>query len=214
MSRDLEKLSAYLDNALDGRARARLEARLKRDAVLRADLDALRQTRALLRRAPRRAVPRSFVLTRQMAGVQPPVPRLAFWAQGVAALAAFLLFFNVFLGHGMMGAALPGKTVEMAAPQAAEAPVMEAPSADNAAAAPTDAPAAPMMAAEPESEAAGGKSAPVTEAAPRDVVTPPPVQPARQPVPWRSLILLAVAVLALGFSLWLRWRVRRRFRHG
>jgi len=61
-NRDLELLSAYVDDALSAAARARLELRLDAEPELRAALDDLRETAQLLRAAPRLEVPRNFTL--------------------------------------------------------------------------------------------------------------------------------------------------------
>ena len=60
-SRDIERLSAYLDNQLDGKERARLEERLIADRELRRELQELEKTRLLLRELPRLRAPRNFV---------------------------------------------------------------------------------------------------------------------------------------------------------
>jgi hypothetical protein len=62
MPDDLERLSAYLDNALSTADRRTLESRLKTDAELRSELESLRQTVQALRSAPELAVPRNFTL--------------------------------------------------------------------------------------------------------------------------------------------------------
>lgn len=70
----IEKLSAYLDGELDAKAAARLEQVLATDASMRARLADLETTRAVLRRAGRRRVPRSFVLRATQSGVRAPEP--------------------------------------------------------------------------------------------------------------------------------------------
>lgn len=89
--RDLERLSAYLDNALEARQRAALEARLKTDALLSAGLKQLEATRALLRRAPQRAAPRNFTLSPGMAAQ--PQTLAGVWSgfSFVSAVASLLL---------------------------------------------------------------------------------------------------------------------------
>lgn len=67
-----EWLSAYIDGALGPRERARLEARLAQDADLRARLESLQQTVALVRGLPPVPAPRNFLLTPAM--VRPPAP--------------------------------------------------------------------------------------------------------------------------------------------
>lgn len=65
-----EALSAYLDNQLPPKDRARLEARLKQEADLRQALEELRRTRAVLRSQRPLRAPRNFTLTPAMAGVK------------------------------------------------------------------------------------------------------------------------------------------------
>ncbi len=62
---DQHLLSAYLDGALSSREKAMLEQRLARDPALRAELDHLRDTVALLRDLPRLKAPRDFTLDPQ-----------------------------------------------------------------------------------------------------------------------------------------------------
>lgn len=62
MPDDLERLSAYLDNALSSADRSALESRLETDDALRSELESLRQTVQTLRSAPELAVPRNFTL--------------------------------------------------------------------------------------------------------------------------------------------------------
>jgi len=65
-TRDLEELSAYLDQQLDPRAKARLESRLKAEPELSAALEELRRTRLVLRSQPGLRAPRNFTLTPKM----------------------------------------------------------------------------------------------------------------------------------------------------
>ena len=71
--RDLELLSAYLDGALSDREQETVEQRLARDAALRATLDDLRETVALLRDLPPLQAPRNFTLDPAVYGR--PIPR-------------------------------------------------------------------------------------------------------------------------------------------
>jgi len=66
-TRDLEELSAYLDQQLDPRAKARLESRFKAEPELSAALEELGRTRYVLRSQPRLRAPRNFTLTSKMA---------------------------------------------------------------------------------------------------------------------------------------------------
>ena len=111
--RDLEKLSAFLDGKLSQEEGARLTSRLESDADLRTSLEELRQTRALLRRMPKRRAPRNFTLTPKTARVRPPVPRSvpAFgWASAVAVVLFALTFLTNLVApvsYGPMEAAAP-----------------------------------------------------------------------------------------------------------
>ncbi len=99
--RDVEQLSASLDGQLSQADKTRLETRLQSDPALAAALADLRQTRAILRRTPKRRLPRNFTLTPKMAGIRPPVPRAVpalSWASAVA-----LLLFVGTLGTNLLG---------------------------------------------------------------------------------------------------------------
>jgi hypothetical protein len=99
--RDVEQLSAYLDGQLSQAERSRLESRLGSNPALAAILEDLSRTRAVLRKMPRRRVPRNFTLTPKMAGLRPPVPRSVpalSWASAVA-----MLLFVCSLGTGLLG---------------------------------------------------------------------------------------------------------------
>ncbi len=69
--RDLEALSAFLDNQLPTKERNQLQARLLAEPELKATLDDLRRTRALLQRAPKARAPRSFALRPEQVAVRP-----------------------------------------------------------------------------------------------------------------------------------------------
>lgn len=71
---DYELLSGYIDNALTAAERQALEARLAAEPTLRAELEALRGTVALLRGMPVFKAPRDFTLTPAM--VARPEPAL------------------------------------------------------------------------------------------------------------------------------------------
>jgi hypothetical protein len=92
--RDVEQLSAYLDGKLSQADVARLETKLQNDPALASTLEALRQTRTVLRRLPQRRVPRNFTLSRAQAGVKAPTPRYAPFFQWASALAMLFLFFS------------------------------------------------------------------------------------------------------------------------
>ena len=108
--RDVEQLSAFLDGQLPQAEKTRLEARIQSDPALSAVLANLRQARSILRRTPKRHIPRNFILTPKMAGIKPPVPRLVpalSWASATAMLLFILTLGTNFLGKISFGAAAP-----------------------------------------------------------------------------------------------------------
>jgi anti-sigma factor RsiW len=98
--KNLEALGAYLDNALPAAERERLEARLARDAGLRAELEQLRLMKRQLRAMPRRRVPRSFTLDPAFYARPKAQPLLQLYPvlRGATALTALLLIFTLALG--------------------------------------------------------------------------------------------------------------------
>jgi hypothetical protein len=98
-SRDIERLSAYLDNQLDGKERARLEERLIVDQELRRDLQELENTRLLLRDLPRLRAPRNFMIRPETiskpVGVQPSFKLFPTYGV-VSAIATILLVMVIF----------------------------------------------------------------------------------------------------------------------
>ncbi len=109
-------LSSYLDGELNPREKTRVEALLKSNPDIQAAYESLAKTKAVLRSAPRRKVPRNFTLS--AAAVQQPrqifqwVPALRF-SSVIATLAAVFLFVSQLL---------PGMA---ARPLTAEQPAME-----------------------------------------------------------------------------------------
>jgi anti-sigma factor RsiW len=104
--RDLDLLSAYLDGALSDADRAALEARLQADAELRAALEELRTTVALIKGLPTLRAPRSFTLTPEMVGERSTAPERSRWlifptsaafSALSAAAAVILLVFGALL---------------------------------------------------------------------------------------------------------------------
>ncbi|PJF25360.1 MAG: hypothetical protein CUN53_13190 [Phototrophicales bacterium] len=91
--RDLDRLSAYLDDALSPAERAAFERRLQSEAELQAALDDFRAMRALLRALPTLRAPRSFALTQAQVR-RPPLLMLAASpvVTFVSAAAALILF--------------------------------------------------------------------------------------------------------------------------
>jgi anti-sigma factor RsiW len=98
--REWETLSAYLDEQLPAKERARLETRLGQAPELRSALEDLRRTRTVLRSQPKVRAPRNFTLTPDMVGMKPRpgrrAPAYPFFRLA-SALAAFL-FLLVLVG--------------------------------------------------------------------------------------------------------------------
>lgn len=98
--REWEALSAYLDEQLSAKERARLETRLNQAPELRSALEDLRRTRAVLRSQPRVRAPRNFTLTPDMVGLKSrPVRRApAYPFFRFASALAGVLFLMVLVG--------------------------------------------------------------------------------------------------------------------
>lgn len=98
-TREWEQISAYLDNQMSPRERAKFEQELASQLSLRQSLDEIKRTRNLLQSAPRRRAPRNFTLTPAM--VKPKIEQRLFpffsWASAAAALVLIMTFFLRFL---------------------------------------------------------------------------------------------------------------------
>lgn len=129
--RDLELLSAYLDNELAPADRTALEQRLASEPRLRRELAELGATRDLLREQPWVTPPRSFTLTPDMAGMRPRRFALPSWLQPLSGLAALALV--MLIGWQVLrltsGASPAGQPQVMMAPETAPA-AMDAPRID------------------------------------------------------------------------------------
>lgn len=119
--RDWEALSAYLDGQLAPKEQQLLEARMRSRADLRAAMEELRRTRAVLRAHLEVRAPRNFTLTPEMAGVRPRSrPTVAFFpALRLTSAISSLLFVLVALSELLIGGRL-------ALPMAAGEPQREA----------------------------------------------------------------------------------------
>ncbi len=128
-SRDLNILSAYLDDEISPQERARLEERLQQNPDLRGELEALRRTRLILRAAPKVRAPRNFTLTPEMVTVRP-----SFWGwfrptmQWSAAVAFVLLLVTIAGQHWLMS--LTFSSAEPPAMMMVETAPVEAPAAE------------------------------------------------------------------------------------
>lgn len=104
--RDLDRLSAYLDDALSPAERAAFEQRLQSEAELRLALEDFRAMRALLRKLPTLRAPRSFALTPAQVRRPPlimlaasPIVTLASAAAALILVVAGLLLINAPSGR-------------------------------------------------------------------------------------------------------------------
>lgn len=168
-AQDFERLSAYLDDELPPRERARLEAQLGQDAELNGALNDLRRQSRALRDLPRVKPPRSFTLTQARAEAL-RAPRRSIFDRFFPALrlatSLSAAAFAVVLGALTLRVPAAPMVVPAAAPLAAPAAKQMAetappPAADSAA----SAPAAALLAATPAAEtftveAATGLAAP------------------------------------------------------
>lgn len=126
---DLALLSAYIDQQLNAAAQAELEQRIASDPYLRAELEELRATTALLRALPPLAPPRSFTLDPARAPRRRSLLPTAWFMQlggGLAGLALVLLASLQMLGG--VGASMATAPLPMmeAVPQSAPAPMAAA----------------------------------------------------------------------------------------
>ncbi len=101
--RDVELISAYLDGTLPQAEAARLQTRIDSDPELASIYEQLSQARAVLRKLPQRRAPRNFTLTRQMAGVKAPTPRV-FPVFRFASVFASLLLMLTFAANAVQPA--------------------------------------------------------------------------------------------------------------
>ncbi|MFO7624603.1 MAG: hypothetical protein R6V73_09650 [Anaerolineales bacterium] len=102
-NRDWELLSAYMDGQLSSSKRVQLESRMQTNPELRAALDELTQTRAMLRSLPRLKAPHSFKLTPEMVGQRQPRRLYPFFqfASALSSLMLVLVLLSDFLGFGL-----------------------------------------------------------------------------------------------------------------
>lgn len=96
--RDLERVSAYLDNALSQQEKAVFERRLQNEPALTRALYQFEGTRALLRRTPRRKVPRSFAIRNDMISTAANATFGGWSTLNLVSAAATLLLIFVFAG--------------------------------------------------------------------------------------------------------------------
>lgn len=123
-SNEWEMLSAYLDGQMSESEQRRVRDLLVNSAELRAGLEELRRTRAVLRAAPRRRVPHNFTLTPAMAHKARPhfrwswAPSLGF-ASALATVLLVLTFFVQLSPAGTPASSIPAATAQAAQSRAA-----------------------------------------------------------------------------------------------
>jgi hypothetical protein len=123
-ARDVELLSAYLDQELNERERTKLEARLKSQPELQAGLEELRHTRLMLRSLPRRKAPRNFTLRPEMVPARRRLPVLFPVFRLSSAMAGLLLVL------ALVGQAVISRTGLPASPALQNAAPLAAPAAN------------------------------------------------------------------------------------
>jgi hypothetical protein len=205
-SRDVERLSAYLDGQSSASDKDYVETRLQTDQDYARLLSELRHNRTLLRSLPKHRLPRNFTLKPSMTRLRPPLPRAVpalSWAS-VTALVVFVFSF----GANFLGTIFGG----------ASAPMMAAAPADNA----RGAGGGQVSTLPPASETLNGTPTPEVmlmtgiQATPEPIVSAPSVatstKAAAKPVsPW-FIILPALALMLISASLVLRWNTVRIFK--
>lgn len=117
--KELNMLSAYLDNALKAKELKELESRLEQDLVLRQKLENLRQTKVLLSRLNRVSAPRNYTLTPDMVKVHGHKTRPMFLTLRLASSFAAILLVALFGVQALLGGSI------LPTGMLAEAPMME-----------------------------------------------------------------------------------------
>ncbi|MBM3939325.1 MAG: hypothetical protein FJ318_00235 [SAR202 cluster bacterium] len=207
--RDRELLNEYLDNRLSAEQAARLEARLRDDGPLRAELAELRRVRDVLRAQPSVEPRRSFAITPQMAGphARPTRQRaespftaraLQLATAATAVLLAAVIGVDVIAGPAPVAGPLDA-TIR-SAEQGTEAPPVN----DVGALAPSSADAPPLD----DGDAARSKAMPVSEERSDTLAieaAPAPDSDDRSLLRWTELglgIVTAALALAVVAATW------------
>lgn len=113
-NRDLETLSAYLDDQLVPRERTQLERRLRKDPELQNEIEKLQRTRQLIRNLPKVRAPHNFTLTPEMAGIRKSTrsyPLFRFASALATILLALVLISDYFGGQQFTQAPQPEKAL-------------------------------------------------------------------------------------------------------
>lgn len=123
--REYERFSAYLDGQLSPQEVSRLEEDLRRNPQWQLALDELRETRALLRRAPRYRAPRNFTLTPEMVEKTARPGLFSFLSARFAASMAALALTAVLILQFLPALRFAAPMAAAPAPQAQQAVEME-----------------------------------------------------------------------------------------
>lgn len=107
--RELELLSAYLDNELSPKEQVQIEARLESNPRLRRILGELHQNRAAIRSLPRLRAPRNFTLSPEVAGVKPM--RRTYPAFGIVSALSSLVLILVLVGDFLFQPAMVSQPI-------------------------------------------------------------------------------------------------------
>ena len=186
--RKMEALSAYLDGELSQGARRRLETNLEQDAVMRAALEDMRRTRAVLRRTPHLRAPRNFTLSPDLARSkgQWRASSGAYTALRLASALASILLVIAVMGEWFAGTLQPA--MAPVAQDVSFAPLPSTGAVGENGAEPDESFALPKEAPAPELELQARAEEPVMEAAaPTEEMAAMVIAPTQTEVPTPTL---------------------------
>lgn len=205
---DIEQLSAYLDGQLSEPESKRLETRLESDAELASALSDLRAARDILRKLPKRKAPRNFTLTRQMAGLKPPLPKTYPIFRFAAAFATLLLFTTFALNLLALPLSAATDTASFAGGYGgAEDPAMQAAPMEEAA---PEAMELPHQTFTDEQDAA--RETERADMAEKETAKADeqPQAPREAPIPWTWQAALLILAALSGLTMWAMRRAAAR----
>jgi hypothetical protein len=201
---DVDFLSAYLDNQVTAAEGDRIEGHLGGCETCQRELDALRQTVALLRAMPREPLPRAFALSEAQVGIRRPAARPGWYGgalRGMGAIAAMVLVALVAASLLRQPAWTPSQMVARApklTPAATAAPAAAPREATTARVVETAVVEAPTQAAAaPEATAEAAESAPLAPAVPSEAPLAL-AQPSEAPLPAAKAQAVPTSEAAVG----------------
>ena len=112
-TRDMNRLSAYLDDALSDKERARFDMHLAQSKEMQLALANQKRLKAALRALPVKKAPRDFMLTEEMVRLRKPRTSL-FPAFRLASAVAAVLLIAVFAGEFLLRGMFSGNTLTAA----------------------------------------------------------------------------------------------------